>query len=498
MFRIRETDDGWVVEVDGVQQGVPQLTYEAALQNLAVLLHSLAGLAVDATMDEGVQGDGLLPERWEDVDGIAFSEPTGDGRDFTDCVWSFRDPAESLMPLMLQTETEIEHFGAVLAGFIETTAVTSGTPHASGRFYASDAGRSARDLLLDGRIFGVSVDPVGGEVEWRCVEEDEDGYCVEEGMFITAYTVGGLTMTPFPAFARAAIRLGTAEAEAAPEEEAPVEEQAAASVIRSSAPSPARRRVLPGLTAATITIPDGPPADWFDYPEALLAAWRGGPVPGQAQVTDEGRVYGYLAGWGTCHTGYPDECVSPPRDVDYDTFFHSMGCVVAADGTPVAVGRLTLGGGHASTRPGTTVRAALAHYDDVSSCVANVRCGEDSFGVWFAGALRDGVSGEDVVALRATPVSGDWRGLQGRTGHALVAAHAVNSGGFSPRAALAASGEIEALVAAGHHRPCPPEADPTVALGRDVAFLVDRARQDARTQLRGLAADRARRTLRGG
>src|SRR5690606_31571051 len=110
------------------------------------------------------------------------------------------------------------------------------------------------------------------------------------------------------------------------------------------------------------------------------------------------------------------------------------GYVVCADGSEVATGPLSMGGGHADLR--LSGRGAVEHYDQTSTAVADVVVGEDEFGVWFTGALRPGVTDEEVRTLRASSLSGDWRPIGGAL--ELVAALAVNSPGFPiPRARVA-------------------------------------------------------------
>lgn len=162
-------------------------TYDLAVSFLGDLLAYIV-----LTAAAGDESSTLLPESWMSDQGICFSEATTDGRDFSQCQWSWRDPNMSLLPLMLQTETEIGHFGAELAGFMQELHMVGTTPQASGRFYATDTGRTARDLLADGRRFGVSVDATNADVEWTCIEEDEDGYCLDGVATFNAYEVGGL------------------------------------------------------------------------------------------------------------------------------------------------------------------------------------------------------------------------------------------------------------------------------------------------------------------
>ena len=177
-----------------------------------------------------------------------------------------------------------------------------------------------------------------------------------------------------------------------------------------------------------------PPRSWFDNPNL------GG--PSALVVTEDGRVYGHVATWGTCHTAFR-ECVEPPSSPSGYAYFRT-GIVITDEGE-VAVGQLTVDTGHPDLTYGAM--AAKAHYDDTGAQVADVAAGEDEYGIWVAGAVRPWATAEQIHKLRASRLSGDWRPIGGEL--EMIAALAVNSGGFPiPRAALAASG-VQALVAAG-------------------------------------------------
>jgi hypothetical protein len=194
---------------------------------------------------------------------------------------------------------------------------------------------------------------------------------------------------------------------------------------------------------ASAAAPEAPPAErvydagWFADPKLT------GPTP--LTITDDGRVYGHLAAWGTCHTGFSDVCFTPPPSHSGYAYFH-VGEALTSDG-PLPVGRITLGAGHADTRVG--YRPAQEHYDNTCSCVAVVRAGEDDHGIWVAGALVDDVTADQIAALRRSPLSGDWRRIGGNL--ELMAAHCVNMPGYPVPRAVAASvaGRQMCLVAAG-------------------------------------------------
>lgn len=117
---------------------------------------------------------------------------------------------------------------------------------------------------------------------------------------------------------------------------------------------------------------------------------------------ESGAVFGHAALWQTCHRGFRDTCVMPPRG-DYRAFHRHL--VETSDG-PVWTGRITTGGRH----PGLSLTAAQAigYYDDLKT-VAYVRAFEDEFGLGFVGILAPDVDDESLAILDRKAVSGDWR-----------------------------------------------------------------------------------------
>lgn len=185
-------------------------------------------------------------------------------------------------------------------------------------------------------------------------------------------------------------------------------------------PPPKRASIL----AAAFPV-KSPKKEWFQDPKLS------GPTP--LTVTDEGRVYGHIATWGTCHVGIEDSCVMPPRSASGYAFFRTG--VVRIDGEDIPVGQITMGTGHADIS--ASAQAAAAHYDNTGTAVADVACGEDEYGIWVSGALRKGTTLEQVHALRASAPSGDWRVIAGN--YELVGILAVNVPGFPVPRTLAAS-----------------------------------------------------------
>jgi hypothetical protein len=176
------------------------------------------------------------------------------------------------------------------------------------------------------------------------------------------------------------------------------------------------------------------PAAWFRDPKLT--------EPTHLTVTPDGRVFGHIAEWKSCHIGYDGVCVAPPPSSSNYAYF-ATGSVLTDDGGSARTGVISLGGGHASGQVGP--RMAAAHYDSTSAAVADVSVGEDEHGIWCAGWLRPGTDDHTATALRASDISGDWREIGGNM--ELIAALAVNVAGF-PVAAVRDQRQL-ALVASG-------------------------------------------------
>lgn len=213
--------------------------------------------------------------------------------------------------------------------------------------------------------------------------------------------------------------------------------------LRDAGQEPEPFRALRAVTASAGVWK--PPAAWFADPKLSL------PTP--ITVTDDGRIYGHAAQWGSCHIGQDDVCVQPPHEDAHP--YYRTGEVACDDGSRVAVGQITVGTGHAPLHLGAS--PAAEHYDNTGAAVADVAVGNDAHGIWVAGSVRPGADPLRVYELQAAgQVSGDWRRIGGQL--RLVGLLAVNVPGFPvPKMrARVASGEPQALVAAGR---------PTVAGG---------------------------------
>jgi hypothetical protein len=240
-----------------------------------------------------------------------------------------------------------------------------------------------------------------------------------ERIVITQWRIAGATLVSIPAFADVSITLDPVPAEpVADPNYVPSERAEDAHLFASAAPA-----LLP-------------PAEWFARPVFTELT--------PLTVTEDGRVFGHIAGWSTCHVGLPG-CVTAPSSPSGYSYFH-VGEQRLADGSVTPVGTLVAGPRHADLQMG--FQAAQQHYDDPAAAVARVIAGEDSHGVWVAGWILPDAAPEAVETFKSSPVSGDWRRVGGAL--ELIGVCSVNVPGFPvPRARVAFShGAQRALVGA--------------------------------------------------
>lgn len=434
--------------------------------------------------------------RWEGV--IAREgEMTGDGRLIEDGALRWDDLP---IPLRVAFKDVGGHDGAEVCGRIETVERREGGDiYATGTFdLGSAVGAEAFRQVSEQMSNGVSIDT--DDVTFRIMAKadmpesdvadsgnDSEGRVKVAAMsssdeltVIESARLRAATLVAVPAFATARV-YAAGKAPAKPVEKPEPEEKVEASATPQSRDS---------LTAAAI--PTAPPEAWFKDP-ALTG-------PTALVVEDDGRVYGHIAAWGTCHIGQIGKCVEPPTSPSNYAYFRT-GSLRTAEGTSVAVGHLTMGTGHAGPRD--SANAAAEHYDNTGTVFADVAAGEDAYGIWVAGSLRPGISAEQVRVARSAPISGDWRTIRGSL--ELVGALAVNVPGFPvPRPqGLLASGEVKSLQASGvvahddsaaraSHPSNGPIGSNGLTLG-DISYLKRLAESERRRDLeRASAADKMR------
>lgn len=359
---------------------------------------------------------------------VPFSGPvvfenieTGDGRRMEPGAIRWGDDP---VPLRWVPADTGAHDGAIVVGLVEELVREGDAILGRGMIDTSfSVGAEVARQIERGLAGGVSVDL--DDVE---VDIDEEG----ERMTVLDARIRGVTLVSIPAFDQARIALdGTT-----------VEEMAEPVVAAGFTPPPAKFFADPGFTEPTGIRVDGR------------------------------HIYGHIALWGTCHTGISGACVTPPPNLSGYSIYRT-GVVLADDGSEHAVGHITMNTGHAGTRSNAV--AAMSHYDHTGTVAADVVVGEDRHGIWISGAVRPGLSDEQVAALRAAPMSGDWRDVGGRL--ELCAVLAVNVPGFpvpSSARALVASGRTMTLRA-------PVPTDAQLALRRAAVararMLADRVKE---------------------
>ena len=436
--------------------------------------------------------------RWDGV--IAREgEMTGDGRLIEDGALRWDDLP---IPLRVAFKDVGGHDGAEVCGRIETVERRDGGDiYATGTFdLGSAVGAEAFRQVSEQMSNGVSIDT--DDVTFRIMakadmpeadvadsgdEADPEGRVKVAAMsssdeltVIESARLRAATLVAVPAFATARV-YASGQTPAKPAETVEPEETVEASATSQSRDS---------LTAAAI--PTAPPEAWFKDPQLT--------GPTALAVEDDGRVYGHIAAWGTCHIGQIGKCVEPPTSPSNYAYFRT-GALQTAEGTSVAVGHLTMGTGHAGPRD--SANAAAEHYDNTGTVFADVAAGEDAYGIWVAGSLRPGITAEQVRVARSAPISGDWRTIRGSL--ELVGALAVNVPGFPvprPRGLLA-SGKVKSLQASGvvaHDDSAARAAHPSngplgsngLTLG-DISYLKRLAESERRRDLqRATAADKMR------
>lgn len=380
---------------------------------------------------------------WEGVlavEGLA----TSDGRYLIPGKIDYRDLPLSLMA---QNVTAEGHMGAFVAGKITEIrreprpdlGVGAVAIIGKGVFSTDDDGARAKGWVEEEVLRHVSIDfsptasylldPESLEV---VEEEDMDLMAALSGEYVRGFEgrIMGATLCAFSAFEDATME---------------IVEIGDKAIVASAI------QMHSVLTAAAAGLaPLLPPKDFFFQPEP------DGPFP--LTVMPDGRVMGHLATWGQCHRTMRHSCELAPRSKSKYAYFHT-GAITTVEGEKVNVGRITVGGGHASVSPYLGTEGAVKHYDEAGMVGAFVRAVDGVHGIWLSGVVRSDAPAEKIRDLEANPPSGDWREENGRL--ELCAALSVPVAGFPvPRyeAALLASGgheRVVALVASGYTEPGP-------------------------------------------
>lgn len=470
-------------------QAEADIAVDAALAAVAAARAARLTLAPGFPLATAVETG--LPVAPTEVEGGADAQPftmpimvlegvdTGDGRYIRPGALTWRDLPLVVMAL---TKTTMGHDEAELVARIDTIErvdasalidAKTGVPYGntptdgpvqalkcSGVFTSQVEAEKIIELVRDKFLRGVSADisDVKAEIEML----DDDGNLLPEGeqadeeegdildiLFgdsgnmresIVEGRIMGATICPFPAFEGAYIEISSGD-----------EIISTPMVGEPDASAPSRASITShdhygqrecvscenGDALVASAGPLNPPRSWFANPQFTETT--------PMTIDVDGRIFGHMATWRGCHTGSPaGSCVKAPKSRSGYSYFRT-GAVETFEGDLVPVGQITMDTGHAGLELNPS--ATLAHYDHTGTAVADIACGEDTFGIWFAGAMRPDVTPLQVRKLRASGISPDWR--RNGIGMELMAALAVNVQGFPIVRAMVASGAMSALVAAG-------------------------------------------------
>lgn len=359
-------------------------------------LETLTRLIATAEITTSSFGQDGLPERWSAVL-VVEGERTSDDREIATNALRWR---ELPIPLSVNHDRDTHQ----IVGRIDSITRKKASDgvlelFAEGTFdLGSPEGAEAARQVAGGFLRGVSV-----ELEIEEHEMLEEGECESQDpierlldgpgpdchviMRVTKGRIMGGSLVSQPAFARAAVvpegvKLPEGGEDGRP---GPVQDNA---VISSGGHVDAALRPAP---------------TYFANPELTA------PTP---LTIDGDLVYGHIATFDSCHTGFDTQCLVPPRsNASYSYFL--TGEIVCDDDSRIPVGQLTIGCGHAPLS--FTPAATIAHYDGGPGAIqwADVNCGEDAFGIWVSGRVRPGISDTVLRAAQATAPSGDWRKIAG-------------------------------------------------------------------------------------
>ncbi len=346
------------------------------------------------------------------VEGI----PTGDGRQFTPGALSWAE-----LPVPLRWQREDTHGGMLVNGVVTVGRIDAITRAGSeirgtgvidtGSPDGAEAARRMGTQAEPGFLAGISIDaddPANGLIDYVLpagCDPNADPAAMDDAEFercltpeLTVFHSGRIraaTLCDIPAWTQARVFLT---------EPMPAMAAAAGACCDSCAP-PTVAALIAAAHAITLSVPDA----------AAFAEPSTAPEIGAITLTDDGRLFGYLAPARVAHRGYPDRAVTVPMgNVDYTRWMCRP--TITAGGQRIATGAITMGCGHAPTHPSVSAAGALEHYDNTCSVVATARVGENRHGVWIAGALLPDVTPAQISRLLACQLSGDWRPNRERPG----------------------------------------------------------------------------------
>ena len=347
------------------------------------------------------------------------------------------------LPLMHQRQTSGGHDESVTVGSIRSAEVREDGIYGEGVLFDTPEASEAAAMLEEG-VTRPSIDWC--DETWELVGTDGEPVdpetltpeTIDDVLYqVTGMTLMAATLVSKPAFDGTYVQLDSAAAVDDEDDDSETDDETDEREDEREDDDDEDAVAL----AASLLAAGGPGVPVFDadaFADPKLTEVTG------IRATSDGRVVGHVATWNQCHVGVGNACVVAPRSKTGYALFH-VSEVDTTDG-PVAVGRLTVGAGHADPKAG--VVPAREHYDNAASCWALGRVYEDEHGIAFAGVVHPEATTRQIMDGTSAPLSGDWRRHGGNL--ELVAALTVNTPGFPVvRGAADERGRDLSLVAAG-------------------------------------------------
>lgn len=174
------------------------------------------------------------------------------------------------------------------------------------------------------------------------------------------------------------------------------------------------RKPITASGSWTLTLPNLPPPEWFEEPPPELCE-PGGPIT----VTDEGRIYGYIAPADIAHRTYARngerKTLASIGKIDFSRWLKET---IVEGGARVLAGPITMECMHAPTQGYGTLDRRNQAYEDTCSIIGRANAALNRGGMWLAGATMPGITAEQITKLMASDMSLDvqphpeWRGWQ--------------------------------------------------------------------------------------
>jgi len=293
-------------------------------------------------------------------------------------------------------------------------------------FDSDETAREAERLATEGKLAGVSADLGNVSIELEILDQDENDIPTDWTETVTSGEILGATQVAMPAFADARIEL--------------VDGRLLAFLVPEGALTSDRRTIAPGALVWRENAPlmfndtsDGHDGavhvgNLVNFRRLALVASEVPLTPPALRgltkpVVSEGFIKGHGAGWGTCHTGFKNACVTAPSS-SYSEVVEGVG-----------IYRHPLGDIHAPLHLNAT--EAKSWYERYCERVSTSAVGEDDYGIW--------VNGETDLEDGELFLSGDWREVDGQL--ELISFLVVENPGFPT--AMVASEHQTSLTAAG-------------------------------------------------